>query len=146
MRNFVKTITLGIALTLASTAAIAEDYAVVVNAANNSNADKSEVKSLFLKQRTAWNDGTSAVPLGRSDDSPEQQGFNAAVLGMSSADLSGHWQAEKQKTGETPPKSVGSEGILFRQIKRKPGAFGVVLASSAAALPDGIKVLFKFSD
>ena len=125
--------------------AFAADYAVIANAANGASADsQSEVKNLFLKKKTAWPGGAKAVPLGRKSGSAEQDAFNAAILGMSSGELSGHWQAEKQKTGQTPPKEVGSESILLRQVKRKEGAFGVVPASTT--LPDGVKVLFKFSN
>lgn len=145
MKKQFRTLLATAAIVLASNTAFANEYAVIVNAANNFAGDtKAEVKNLFLKRKTAWSDGTRSVPLARGDDSPEQQAFNSLILDMSEAEVAGHWQAEKQKTGETPPKAVGSERILYRQIKRKEGAFGVVLNSSATALPEGIKVLFKF--
>lgn len=128
----------------ASHSALADEYAVVVNAGNEITSDYSQIKNFFLKKQTSWKNGEVVVPLGRLQGSAEQQAFNKIILAMSDSELSEYWQSQKQKTGDTPPKEVGSESILFRQIKRKAGAFSVVKAS--AKLPSDVKVLFTFAD
>ena len=129
---------------LLSAPAYAQNFAIVVNAENTSEADISAIKSLYLKQRTSWPDGLSADPFARSADSAEQAAFLSEVLGMSQADLDQYWLSEKSKTGLAGPRAVGSSSILMRQIKRKKGAFGVVTSGEVASLPEGVKVLLKF--
>lgn len=124
----------------------AGSYSVIVNANNAASGESNmdQVKNLFLKKQSAWNDGTKALPLARNDSSPEQRAFVNKVLGMGDAEVVQYFAAEKSKSGMTPPRAIGSDGLLFRQIARKPGAFGVVAAGTD--LPDTVKVLFSFSD
>ncbi len=146
-RNILALTLLAVATFTFTAPAFAEGFAIVVNAANSiadgGNVD-SELKNLYLKKKTSWSSGPSAVPLGRSAGSPEQAAFLSTVLGMSQSDLDSHWASEKSKTGATGPREIGSAGILLRQVSRKEGAFGVVSAAEAASLPDGVKVLKKF--
>ncbi len=144
MKKIFQTLALVTFAALAGPVCVADQFAVIVNAENA--GDEQEIKNLFLKRKTSWNNGEIAVPLAREDASVEQAAFNATVLGLSASELAGHWQTEKQKTGETPPKAVGSERILFRQIQRKKGAFGIVPVSSIEIPPDGIRVLYTFEN
>lgn len=130
--------------------AAAAEYAVIVNAANP-DAGKGEalrevVKRLFLKEQTTWPSGTPAQPLARPADSAAQQAFVAKVLGMDQAALDQHWLRLKQTKGETPPREVGSALILTRLVSKYEGAFSVVTADEAAGLPEGVAVLFRFTD
>ncbi len=129
-------------------AALAETYAVVVNAQNpfsgDDEAKREIVKHLYLKEQSSWPGGIKAAPFGRADGSPPQLAFEKAVLGMSPGDIESHWLKLKQMSGETPPRGIGSVRILGRQIGKNPGAFGVVTASEAGSIEGG-KILFEFS-
>ncbi|MBL4596459.1 MAG: hypothetical protein JKX99_07765 [Robiginitomaculum sp.] len=133
---------------LGATPAIAETYAVVINAENTFSGDetamKEQIKRLYLKEQSSWPGGVEAVPFGREADSAEQSAFVKSVLNMSGSEVVGHWLKLKQVRGETPPRGVGSARILARQIGKQPGAFGIVLASEAGAIANS-KVLFEFS-
>ncbi len=135
-------------LTMMSTPALAENFAIVVNAENGFSGDQgtlqTQIKRLYLKEQSAWPGGIESIPFGREEASPEQMAFEQFILGMSSAEIQGHWLKLKQIRGETPPRGIGSARILARQIGKNPGAFGVVLSSEAAAIAGG-KVLFEFS-
>ncbi len=124
----------------------AGEYAVIGNAGNpiSGDAARAEVKNIFLKKKTVWPNNVVGVPFDRSADSAEHKAFAAVVLGMEESVLKSYWGSEKAKTGTTPPREIGSDNILLRQVKRKEGAFGVVSADTS--LPDGVRVLFKFSD
>lgn len=124
--------------------AFAQNFAVIVNAENAASADASDIKNLYLKKRTAWSDGTSAVPLARSTGSAEQEAFLSNILGMSQSEIDSYWASEKSKTGSTGPREVGSSSILLRQVGRKAGAFGIVSTAEASSLPEGVKVLLNF--
>lgn len=146
MKNF-KLLTLSLALALSvglSSTVMAQDFAIIVNSANSAAADDSEIKNLFLKKKTTWSSGAEAVPFARPADTPEHKAFIQNFLDFSQADLDNYWQAEKSKSGLTGPREVGSTNILTRQVSRKEGAFGIISASDAGSLPDGVKVLKKF--
>ncbi len=146
--KFALTSTVLVFMLFTSVDARAETYAVVVNAENGFSGDdgalRTQIKRLYLKEQSTWPGGQDAVPFGREDGSPAQLAFMKSVLGMIDSEFAGHWLKLKQIRGETPPRGIGSARILSRQIGKKPGAFGVVLASEAATIEGG-KILFEFS-
>ncbi|MDQ7018011.1 MAG: hypothetical protein Q9M33_02495 [Robiginitomaculum sp.] len=152
MRNSFITLALaglaGLLMSMAAPAAQAQTFAVIVNAENNftgdENTKRTQIKRLYLKEQTAWPGGVESIPFGREAGSPEQVAFEKSVLAMSNSEIESHWLKLKQIRGETPPRGIGSVRILARQVGKKPGAFGVVLASEAATI-DGAKVLFEFT-
>ena len=127
--------------------ATAADYYVVVNSANNFSGSEDEAKSLirrvFLKSTKNWPGGETAVPFSRKDTNAAQVALLANILAMTEAEHGKHWARQKQTTGDTPPRAVGSKSILLRLIKREPGAIGVMDGSGPE--PEGVKVLLKFS-
>jgi hypothetical protein len=133
---------------MAATTVQAQTFAVVINAENDFTGDdhtkRTQIKRLYLKEQTAWPGGVASIPFAREAGSVEQMAFEKSVLAMSSAEIESHWLKLKQIRGETPPRGIGSVRILARQVGKKPGAFGVMLASEAATT-DGAKVLFEFT-
>lgn len=149
MKNLtLKTLLLTTALVGSHLSQTAAAEAVVVNAANGFSGDQTEmvqtIKRIYLKQATSWPDGEQAVPFVVGADSPVFTKFSADVLGMSQSEINDHWTKVKQTDGETPPREIGSASILFRQIGRKTGAFGLVSDADAANLPEGVKILFTY--
>jgi len=132
----------------AGAAAEANTYLVVVNEANSAASQagdpKAVVKRLFLKQQTRWPDGPEAQPMARKSDSAVQKAFRAKVLGMSKSEVQSHWANMKQTQGETPPREVGTALILFRRLRREPGAFTVLTEDELAQAPAEVKVLYEF--
>lgn len=127
--------------------ASAADYYVVVNESNTFSGTEDEaralIRRLYLKSIKNWPGGQVAVPFARKDAGPVQQATLQALLSMSEAEHGQHWARQKQTTGDTPPRAVGSKSILLRLIKREPGAVGIIDASGPE--PEGVKVLLKFS-
>lgn len=128
----------------------AADYAVIVNAANpilsEGSAAKDTVKRLYLKDLSSWPGGADAQPFAREAGSAAQTAFVAKVLGMNETAINDHWTRVKQTKGETPPREVGSDRILFRLVGKFEGGLAFVTAEEAAAAPAEVKVLFTFSD
>jgi len=128
--------------------AVADDFFVVVNNANNFRGTENEakilVRRLFLKSIKNWPGGEKAVPLSRKDFDPAQVALLTEILEMSALEHGQHWARQKQTTGDTPPRAVGSKSILLRLIRREPGAIGIVNGSGPS--PNGVKVLMKFSN
>jgi len=137
-------------LTLIVKPANADDYVVLVNAANDiketeTNA-KRIVKRLFLKEVTDWPNGVTSLPFGRKSSSSAGKAFAAKILQITETEWDTHWLRMKQTNGKTPPRVVGSTRVLLRQIGRKKGAFSYAVADQAGSLPSKVKILFKFSD
>ena len=150
MRKLKNLFAAALAAALTSTPAWATDYVVIVNAANpvaGDNADtRSMIKRSYLKEMSAWGNGSEAQPLAREAGSAVQQAFHKSVLEMSDAAVDDHWLRLKQIKGETPPREVGSARILFRLVGKYEGAFSFVTTEEAAEIPPEVKVLFTFSD
>lgn len=131
---------------LTAHAAMAEEYAVIVNAENSYSAPKDEaqevVRRIFLKQQSDWPGGPEGQPFARGD-TPAQKAFSQAVLGMDDVAYSDYWIQMKQTEGTVAPRAVGSASILVRQVARKPGGVSVVPASQS--LPESVRTLFTFS-
>lgn len=127
--------------------AAAADYYVVVNSANSFNGSQDEAKTLirrvFLKSTKNWPGGEKAVPFSRKVTNAAQMAMLVNILSMTDAEHGKHWARQKQTTGDTPPRAVGSKSILLRLIKREPGAIGIMDGSGPE--PEGVKVLLKFS-
>jgi len=139
----------GASLFVASSVAgvAAADFYVVVNSANDFVGSETEVRSLirrmFLKSTKNWPGGEKAVPFSRKDSNQAQMVLLANILSMTDTEHGQYWARQKQTTGDTPPRTVGSKSILLRLIKREPGAIGIIDGSGPE--PAGVKVLLKFS-
>lgn len=155
MNNLVKMTSLSLAACVATnlfvasivSSAAAADFYIVVNNANNFSGSEEEAKSLirrvFLKSTKNWPGGETAVPFARKDTSEAQNALLGSILSMTDVEHGQHWARQKQTTGDTPPRAVGSKSILLRLIKREPGAIGVMDGSGPE--PEGVRVLLKFS-
>lgn len=135
-------------LSVTGTQAFAASYAVIGNAKNmvpESNV-RYQIKRLYLKQQKRWSNGVTATVFDRGSESSEDKAFRDSALNMSLEELSDHWLSVKQRTGETPPRTITSTRTLFKLISRYEGSFGVVSESYVDTLPDGIRVLLMFND
>lgn len=128
--------------------AFAQSFSVIVNASNDYSASEEEmkhlIKRLFLKQENDWPNGEYAQVFSRDAKSPELSQFTDSILAMNSAQVARHWLSLKQKTGETPPRSISSTRMLLRTLERYPGAVGLVDEETAKDLPGSVKVLFSY--
>ena len=124
---------------------ISGGYDLVINRSNpyraDSNTAKTVIRQLYLKERTRWPNRIDSKPFARPAGSSEQQALLQYVLRMGEGRLAEHWIEAKQRTGETAPRSVGSDRMLLRFVARYPGAFGVVPRGMADSEP-GVVVLF----
>lgn len=126
----------------------AADFYIVVNEANGFSGSEDEAKALarriFLKNAKSWPGGKKAVPFARKTSSPEQMALLSEILGMSDSEHVQHWARQKQTTGDTPPRAVGSNSILLRLVKREEGSIAIVDGSGPE--PEGVRVLLKISN
>ncbi len=126
----------------------AGDYVLIVSARNDFSAEKAsminEIKRLYLKEKKKWSNGIDGKPLSAKDGTDEQKAFLTTILGMDSASLAQHWIKAKQKSGDTPPRSVGSARSIIKLVARGEGSFGYVSKANTANLNAKVKILFEF--
>lgn len=89
------------------------------------SSDASEIKAVFLKNKTAIG-GDTVFPLNAKSDSELRAAFRKRVLKMSEEKERGFWEDEKVKKGVEPPPEVpatlkavfsksGSVSYVFRK-------------------------------
>jgi len=129
--------------------AAAEDFVVIVNKVNTfegaPDAAKPLLKSLFLKKRKDWGGGLEAKPFSFKPGTPEAEAFREVVLQMSTAELSEHWLAVKQTTGETAPREVPSAALAAKFVQKFEGGFCVMKKADAEGLGDTVRIVLAFS-
>ncbi|MBL1277762.1 MAG: hypothetical protein COB30_016905 [Ectothiorhodospiraceae bacterium] len=126
----------------------AGSYAVIINADNTFSGDKQSaintVKRLYLKIQSSWPSGSKVKLLARKDSSSIQKAFIKSILGMTDAELAAHWISVKQKTGETPPRSVRSGRIVIKLVEKNSGGVSFIESKDIPGLTNKAKVLFTF--
>jgi ABC-type phosphate transport system substrate-binding protein len=123
-------------LSFAAKAQAGEAIVVIVNNANPAgNLSVSELKKLFLSDRSRWETGKAVAPVMLGEGAAERISFLKIVCGMNDADFKKYFvQAAFAGKDVTPPKEVGSSSGVKSAVASSPGAIGFVKASD---LPPG---------
>jgi ABC-type phosphate transport system substrate-binding protein len=103
---------------------------VIVNGANPAESVSiSDLKKLFLSDRSKWDTGKSVAPVIVSAGAPERSAFLKQVCGMSDAAF-GKYFMHAAFTGKSapPPKEVTSASSVKSFVASSPGAIGFVKA------------------
>jgi ABC-type phosphate transport system substrate-binding protein len=111
--------------------AAGDPIVVIVNAANPvENLSVSDLKKLFLSDRSKWDTGKSVAPVMVTAGAPERTAFLKIVCGMSDADF-GKYFLKAAFTGKsaTPPKEVTSTQSVKANVATSAGAIGFVKAA-----------------
>jgi len=114
-------------------------YKVVVNAGNpTASLTRRELSALFLGRKTAWPDGTKAVPIDQVETSAVRVAFSRDVHGRKPTAVKNYWlQILFSGRGVPPVEKAGDEQVL-EAVRSRAGAVGYV---TAGARTDGVKVL-----
>ncbi len=110
--------------------AAGDPIVVIVNQANPvDNLSASELKKLFLSDRSRWDTGKSVAPVMLAGGAPERTAFLKIVCGMNDSEFSKYFmQAAFSGKSATPPKEVGSSAAVKSFVASSPGAIGFVRA------------------
>lgn len=111
--------------------AAGDPIVVIVNAANPvDNLAMSELKKLFMSDRSKWDTGKAVAPVMVTAGAPERAAFLKQVCGMSDADFGKYFvQAAFNGKSATPPKEVASSASVKSVVASSPGAIGFVKGS-----------------
>ena len=107
-----------------------EPIVVIVNSANPVDSlTTSDLKKLFLSDRSRWDTGKAVAPVMLTAGAPERTAFLKIVCSMSDADLGKYFmQAAFTGKSATPPKEVSSVQSVKTTVASSPGAIGFVKA------------------
>ena len=129
-----------LALTADPAPSPAQDFAVIVNAANPvSTLSKDEVAKLFLKKTVAWQSGQSASPVELPATAKVREAFAREVLNKSVAQVRSYWQQQIFSGRDVPPPEKPSEDEVLAFVRANPNAIGYV--SRTANMGRGVKVV-----
>jgi ABC-type phosphate transport system substrate-binding protein len=127
------------ALLFAAAPASAQEFKVIVNASNPTTTLPAAVAAkLFLKEATAFPNGTPATPVDQSKSSPVRATFSKSVIGRPVTAVETYWQQQIFSGKEVPPPAKSTDDDVIAFVKATPGAIGYVSASAATA---GVKVV-----
>jgi ABC-type phosphate transport system substrate-binding protein len=111
----------------------AQSYKVIVNKSNSTaSKTKKEVSDLFLKKKSAWNDGTKVMPIDQVASSETRKKFTEDVHGKSVNAIKSFWQQAIFAGQGTPPNELQSDDEVVKYVSQNAGAIGYV--SQAADL------------
>lgn len=127
----------------------ASDYMLIVNVENtypgNATDAKILIKQLYTKLKSTWPTvyKLKARAIDRANNG-SHSAFLKYVLKMSDSELASYWLSLKQKTGETPPRSIKSTRMALKFVAKNKGAFTMIKKKEEKSLGKGVKVLFEF--
>jgi ABC-type phosphate transport system substrate-binding protein len=113
-----------------TTQAGGDPIVVIVNDANPvESVSISDLKKLFLSDRSKWDTGKSVAPVIVTAGAPERAAFLKQVCGMSDADFGKYFmQAAFTGKSATPPKEVTSAASVKSFVASSPGGIGFIRA------------------
>jgi hypothetical protein len=102
--------------------------AVVVGAASPvQRVTLDELRELYLRRQRLWADGSRAIPVNLPPGSEPREAFSRRVLGRSTRDLVGYWNA-RYFEGITPPLVLSSTAAVRAYLATEPGAIAYLPA------------------
>jgi ABC-type phosphate transport system substrate-binding protein len=132
--NRITVVLVALALFAGAGQANAQDFVVVVNAANPaSEMSKGDVSNAFMKR------GSSLVAVDLDKASPVRDAFSRAVLGRPASAILSHWQQQIFSGNDVPPAERPSDAEVLAFVRGNPSAIGYV--SAGASLGSGVKAV-----
>jgi len=120
--------------------ASAQEFQVVVNAANGiSSVSRDELSRIFLKKSTRWSGGAAAVAVDLRAGDSAREAFSQAVHGRGANAIASYWQQQIFAGKDVPPEEKGSAADVLAFVAATPGAVGYVPVGTAVG--GGVKVI-----
>jgi ABC-type phosphate transport system substrate-binding protein len=128
---------------LFSTAALAEEIAVIANSAFPKDAlTATQIKDIYLGKVEII--GSERVkPIDQKDTHPLKKAFVGKILDMTIEDYKGYWMKRVFRDGGAPPAVKPSTEETISAVRDDKGAIGYVYAEEAKGKP-GVRVVHVF--
>jgi hypothetical protein len=89
---------------------------------------RDELRELYLRRQRIWPNGTRAIPINLPADNAMRERFSKLVLGRSTRELVGYWNA-RYFEGITPPVVLPSPAAIRAYLANEPGAIAYLPVS-----------------
>jgi hypothetical protein len=117
----------------------AQEFKVIVNAANSTADLPAAVASKFFpKEAPAFPNGTPATPVDQAKSTSVRVGFSKRVSGRPVAAIETYWPPPIHSGKEVLPASTATDDDVIAFVKATPGGIGYVSAWASTA---GVKVV-----
>jgi ABC-type phosphate transport system substrate-binding protein len=118
----------------------AQQYRVIVNAANPTTAlTKEDLARVYLKKMSSWKNGAAVTVVDLGPKSPVRAEFSVSVLGRDVPTMKNYWQQSLFSGRGVPPIEQPSEAQVVAFVAANPGAIGYV--SSDTQLTENVKTI-----
>jgi ABC-type phosphate transport system substrate-binding protein len=85
------------------------DILIVANKSVPINSiSTAELKSIFLKKKGRWGNGSKAIPIHAKKGTTLRKAFNSRLLNMDQSREQSYWQEQKIRKGLMPPASFSN--------------------------------------
>jgi ABC-type phosphate transport system substrate-binding protein len=123
-RGGVRSLAIGLALTLVSLAALADVVAIVSAKSAITTLTKAQMADIFLGRVSRFPNGKEAVPLDQAEDARARTEFYSKLAGRSAPQMKAYW-AKIIFTGRgQPPQEVRDDAEMRKRIAENPAAVG----------------------
>jgi len=121
---------------LISFPAIAGVVVIVNPGVGISSISKADLSDLYYKKKTAFSDGTAAVPFDQSLKSLDRKAFSKTYMGKKAVKVAKFWKMAVTMGEGTPPQVIGDADDLVAKVASTAGAIGYVDGDTGL---DGVK-------
>jgi ABC-type phosphate transport system substrate-binding protein len=106
---------------------LAEDVVPVVSAKSSvTQLNANQVADIFLGKSSRFPDGSVAVPIDLSEDSPLRERFYTVFTGKSPAQLKAHWSRIIFTGRGQPPRQVSNSAEVKKALAENPNAIAYI--------------------
>jgi ABC-type phosphate transport system substrate-binding protein len=138
LKSFSLILTIGVLSSPLSAAA--QEFTVIVNAANPvASMPRDDVAKLFLKKTIAWQSGQAVSPVELPAAAKAREAFARTVLNKSISQVKSYWQQQIFSGRDVPPPEKQTENDVVAFVRSNPGAIGYV--SKGVDIGRGVKAL-----
>jgi ABC-type phosphate transport system substrate-binding protein len=130
---------IGVALSLASAAAMADVVAVVSAKSSITALSKSQLADIFLGKTNRFPDGTQAAPIDQAEGSAARDEFYDKIVGKTAAQIKAYWSKIIFTGRGQPPPTVSSPAEMKKRISDNPAAIGYL---DRSMVDDSVRVVF----
>jgi ABC-type phosphate transport system substrate-binding protein len=120
-------------------AALAADFAIIVNKANANPIDRAQVTRMYIGELKAWPDGVPVALIDLPESDPLRAQFATEVAGKSLASLKALWAQHAFSGRALPPKVLDSDAKVKEFVAANKSAIGYVKASSVDETVKAVK-------
>jgi hypothetical protein len=130
---------IGLALTVASDATMADVVAVVSAKSPITALSKSQMVDIFLGRANRFPDGAQVVPIDQAEGSAIRDAFYDKVAGKSAAQLKAYWSKIIFTGRGQPPPTVLNDMEIKKRISENSAVIGYIDRDS---VDDSVRIVF----